>query len=141
MRRFRSKYTSFLFSNCLLIFFLGLVFNLLFNFFYISWFFSLRSFSSSNSSWMGGSFLLVNPLVIKFFISFSGGKCLFPSLDFVLFDNSLSSDSFFSYKSLNFRCFLSFGSIGIFFAFESSSNYILLNESSSLESITFGDSI
>jgi hypothetical protein len=65
---------------------------------------------------------------MKFLVFFGQSKSSFPSLNFVFFLDSLSSESSFSDEPLDLRGFGSRGGIGVLFAFEGSSNCVLFDE-------------
>ena len=99
----------------------------------------LRNLPCCDSRRVGSSLLLGNPAVVHFLVFFGSSKSALPSFELVLLFNSLSSDSLFSDKSLNLRGFLSEGRIGIPLAFECSSDDVLLDEGSCVDSLSLGD--
>ena len=120
------------------------------------WLFFLGSFNGL--VWSFGGFsdffqffsFLGSPSIVKFFVFFCQSNRFFPSFNFVFLLYSLSSESGFSDKSLDFGGFESIGGIGILFTFEGSSNGVLFYKCawaweslfvfSFLDSIEFSDS-
>jgi len=70
---------------------------------------------------------LSSPGIVDLLVFSGQSNSSSPSLDFLFFLDSLSSDSGFSDESLDLGSFVSKSSIGILFALESSSNNVFFN--------------
>lgn len=103
-------------------------------------FFSLLGFSldflstqgslSSSLGLVSGGFSLGNPFVVDFLVLLSGSQGLFPSFDFLLLLNSLSSDSDVSNQPLDLGSLLPQRGIWVLLTLECPSDDVLLNQGS-----------